>query len=297
MAKLQILAGSTSQTVNIFIQDTTKTNGGGLTGLAFNTSGLTAYYALPSAASVAITLATLAAVTSAYSSGGFKEIDATNMPGWYRFDIPNAAIASGRFVALHFRGATNMAETPIEIELTATNNQSATAFITGVNSVTITGDAYARLGAPAGASVSADIAAIKSDTGTILTDVNTGAGAIYTRLGAPAGASIAADIAAVKTDTGTSGSIYTRIGAPVGASISADIANVKPSIMTTAMTESYAAVGVAPTLVQGIFMLLSGQQDSVSGTTLTNYKIDGVTAAQTFTLNSATTPTSVVRAT
>lgn len=64
----------------------------------------------------------------------------------------------------------------------------------------MTGDAFARLGAPAGASVSADIAAIKSDTGTILTDVNTGAGAIYNRIGAPAGASIAADIAAVKTD-------------------------------------------------------------------------------------------------
>lgn len=36
-----------------------------------------------------------------------------------------------------------------------------------------TGDAYARLGAPAGASVSADIAAIKSDTGAILTDTGT----------------------------------------------------------------------------------------------------------------------------
>lgn len=66
-----------------------------------------------------------------------------------------------------------------------------------------TGDAFARLGAPAGASVSADVAAIKGDTGTILTDVNAGAGAIYTRIGAPAGASIAADIAAVKSDSGT----------------------------------------------------------------------------------------------
>lgn len=63
-----------------------------------------------------------------------------------------------------------------------------------------TGDAFGRLGAPAGASVSADVAAVKSDTGTILTDVNTGAGAIYTRLGAPAGASMSADIAALKTD-------------------------------------------------------------------------------------------------
>jgi hypothetical protein len=36
-----------------------------------------------------------------------------------------------------------------------------------------TGDSYARLGAPAGASISADVAAIKSDTGTVLTKVNT----------------------------------------------------------------------------------------------------------------------------
>lgn len=71
----------------------------------------------------------------------------------------------------------------------------------GATAPAMTGDAYARLGAPAGASVSADMAAVKSDTGTILTDVNTGAGAIYTRIGAPAGASIAADVAAVKVDT------------------------------------------------------------------------------------------------
>ena len=43
-----------------------------------------------------IALATLAAVTSAWSSGGFIQIDATNMPGWYRFDIPNAALATGK---------------------------------------------------------------------------------------------------------------------------------------------------------------------------------------------------------
>ncbi len=36
-----------------------------------------------------------------------------------------------------------------------------------------TGDAFARLGAPAGASVSADIAAVKSDTAAILTDTGT----------------------------------------------------------------------------------------------------------------------------
>lgn len=133
--KLSIKAGSTSQTVNVFVRDSSSTTGGGLTGLVYNSPSLTAYYALPKAAAVAITLATLAAVTSAYSSGGFKEIDATNMPGWYRLDVPDAALASGRFVSIHLKGATNMAPLPLEVELTATDNQSATAFITGVNGI------------------------------------------------------------------------------------------------------------------------------------------------------------------
>lgn len=133
--KLQIQVASTSQTVNVFIQDSSSTTGAGLAGLVFNTSSLTAYYALPKTAAVSITLATLAAVTSAWGSGGFKEVDATNMPGWYRFDIPDAALASGRFVSVHFKGAANMAPLPIEIELTAVNNQSATAFMTSVPTV------------------------------------------------------------------------------------------------------------------------------------------------------------------
>lgn len=121
--KLSIKAGSASQSINIFIQDSSSTTGAGLTGLVFNTASLVAYYALPKAAAVQITLATLAAITTAYSSGGFKEIDATNMPGFYRLDLPDAAIASGRFVSVMLKGATNMAPIPIEIELTAWDNQ------------------------------------------------------------------------------------------------------------------------------------------------------------------------------
>lgn len=124
--KLSLKVATTSKTVNVFIRDSSSTTGGGLTGLVFNTAGLSCYYALPRAAPVAVTLATLAAVTSAYSSGGFIAIDGTNMPGWYRFDIPDAALASGAFVNLHFKGATNMAPLPIEIELTGWDNQNAT---------------------------------------------------------------------------------------------------------------------------------------------------------------------------
>ena len=92
MAKLSILAGATSQSVNVFIQDSSSTVGAGLSGLVFNTTSLIAYYTFTgaNATATAITLATLAAVNSAFSSGGFKEIDATHMKGLYRLDIPNA---------------------------------------------------------------------------------------------------------------------------------------------------------------------------------------------------------------
>lgn len=127
MAKLSIVAGATSQSANVFIQDSSSTVGAGLAGLVFNTSGLIAYYTFTgaNATATAITLATLAAVNSAFSSGGFKELDATNMKGLYRFDIPNAALATskGRCVTLMLSGATNMAPLALEIELTGWDNQ------------------------------------------------------------------------------------------------------------------------------------------------------------------------------
>lgn len=63
-----------------------------------------------------------------------------------------------------------------------------------------TGDAYARLGAPSGASIDADILTRLSTAGYTAPD-NTGIANIYSRLGAPVGASHSADIAAVKADT------------------------------------------------------------------------------------------------
>lgn len=63
------------------------------------------------------------------------------------------------------------------------------------------------------------------------------------------------------------------------------------------LTEAYATVSVAPTLNQAIYMILQLLQNrSVSGTTLTVKKIDNSTTAMTYTLDSATTPTSQVRA-
>lgn len=123
--KRQFKVGSTSRTVYVFIQDSTSTTGQGLTGLVYNSSGLTGYYVLPLAAAVAITLATLAAVTTAWSTGGFKEIDATHCPGLYRLDLPDACFASGDAVVVYLQGATHMAPVVLEISLSPFDDQSS----------------------------------------------------------------------------------------------------------------------------------------------------------------------------
>lgn len=118
VAKHTITKGDTSRIEYIFIQNSSLTTGAGLTGLAFNSAGLTAYYVRAGAAATSVTLATQTAA-GAFSSGGFVEVDATNMPGVYRFDPPNAAFASGvDKVIFILKGATNMAPVTIEYQLT-----------------------------------------------------------------------------------------------------------------------------------------------------------------------------------
>ena len=69
-------------------------------------------------------------------------------------------------------------------------------------------------------------------------------------------------------------------------------------VLTTALTESYSADGAAPTLTQAVMLILQHlSESSISGTTKTVKKLDGSTTAATFTLDDATTPTSVTRAT
>lgn len=115
--KLSRRVGSTSEIWQIFIADSSSTTGAGLAGLVFNSASLTAYYHRDTdTTATAISLATMTVGT--FTSSGFKEIDATNMPGWYQFCPPNAALASGaKSCGFHLKGATNMAPLPIEVDL------------------------------------------------------------------------------------------------------------------------------------------------------------------------------------
>jgi hypothetical protein len=53
------------------------------------------YYRQGAAAAVSITVSALTNLNDAHADGGWKEVDATNMKGIYRFDVPDAAFATG----------------------------------------------------------------------------------------------------------------------------------------------------------------------------------------------------------
>lgn len=127
MAKLTIPSGTTSKRITVFLQDSSSTTGAGLTGLAFNTSNLVCYSWIDTDGNAGGTSQTLATATlGTWTSIGFKEKDATNLPGFYEFGVPNALIAAGvKWAVIMFKGATNLAPCPIEIEVTATSNQDS----------------------------------------------------------------------------------------------------------------------------------------------------------------------------
>lgn len=118
MAKRSITAGSTSVMLQVFAQDSAKTDGSGKTGVLYNATGLTCYYKRNTAsASASVSLADIGTLGT-FASGGWKEVDATNMPGVYEFHPPDTAFAAGAdSVAFWIGGASGMAALTLEIEL------------------------------------------------------------------------------------------------------------------------------------------------------------------------------------
>ena len=98
-----IPAGITSKMLTVFVQNSTSTVGGGLTGLVYNSAGLEWYwFAEDSTTSTAISLATMTLGT--WATGGFVQVDATNLPGFYEIGIPNTLLAatnSRTWVTMH----------------------------------------------------------------------------------------------------------------------------------------------------------------------------------------------------
>ena len=118
---LTIAPGSTSQSIELYL---------GVVGLTASTSGLSARYNRTRTASVAITLVART-IAQAWTSGGFAEVDATNMPGVYRLDVPDAALAAGADdVTIVVRGASGTNGAVMTVKLSSgglTSAQTAAA--------------------------------------------------------------------------------------------------------------------------------------------------------------------------
>lgn len=114
--KLNITKGATSYILSVFVSDSSKTDGSGLAGLLFNSSGLIAKYKRQGEAGWT-TMVFVTATEGTWTNKGFIEDDIAL--GNYELGIPNAAIAAGsgvEWVRLMLYGATNMAPLPIEIQ-------------------------------------------------------------------------------------------------------------------------------------------------------------------------------------
>ncbi len=180
----------------------------------------------------------------------------------------------------------------LDLILDATATASALATVDG-NVDAILVDTSTSLPADIAAISSLDAAGVRSAIGLASANLDTQLGTIDT------------NVDAVLVDTGTTlpatlSTIDGNVDAilvDTGTTLPAAIPSVS-DILTTQMTESYAADGVAPTLTQAVMLtqqILS--EASAVSTTMTVRRLDGSATAATFTLNDDTTPTSITRAT
>jgi hypothetical protein len=114
-----ILKGATDQSVVIRIVDST--DGTPETGVTSATGGLDLKYRREGAATVDLTESDLAALDSAHSDGGMKHIGA----GYYRIDLPDAAVATGANGVLVFGTVTGMVVIACYVHLLDYNPQDA----------------------------------------------------------------------------------------------------------------------------------------------------------------------------
>lgn len=247
--------------------------------------------------------------TAASNDVNPTELDATDAPGVYIFDLTQAESNCDLFVLFAKSSTADIKIEPVVI----------------YSVLQQTGDSYARLGAPAGASVSADVAAVKAtadavevDTTSIESKVDTVDGVVDTilvdtadmqpKLGTPAGADISADIAAVKatadaieTDTqdlqtqiGTAGAGLTDVGGmstTMKAEVNAEVADVLTVDTITDTTQQ--APPDAPTFAEMVRYLYNAltMQGTQTATEKAFYNASGTKVAKKTVSDDGTTYT------
>lgn len=196
----EVYKGAASQTQYVVLRSST--TGLSVTGKVFG--DITGSYTRNRAARTAITMATLASASAAWSSGGLIEVDATNTPGLYRFDIPDAAFATGVDKVIVSLKCTGVIDEHIEFVLTDWNKQITHSADLGV----LANNAIPAAALATGAITSAKFAANAVDAAALATDAVT---EIQSGLATAANqTTILSNIAGVQADTDN---IQTRLPA------------------------------------------------------------------------------------
>ncbi len=184
---------------------------------------------------------------------------------------------------------------------TVTNQLTAAAIATGVWTDTTAGDFTVALsvgkslmnGVTLGTGLTVARCTL-TDTLTTYTGNTVQTGDSFARIGATGSGLTSLAQASAWTST-LATNLGTLAGHDPGATLGTSTLTAA-QVLTTALTEAYAADGVAFTLSQALFMIYSAVMEfSIAGTTLTCKKLDGSTTAMTVTLDSSTAPTSRTR--
>lgn len=111
------------------------------TGYSSTTAGLRAYYIRQNSAPVAIGI-TGQSPTGSFISGGFCEVDSTNLPGLYRFDVPNALFTTGiNSGILHIANLSNNDKAMITYKFSDAQTLDLTQSVPTSNTPNTVGDA------------------------------------------------------------------------------------------------------------------------------------------------------------
>ena len=222
-----VTAGSTNVTVYVyFVEDNGGTNPGEpKTGLLFSNieTGGSASYLRQGETRTDFSLVTQTAA-GAHTDGGFVEMDSTNMPGVYRLDLPDAAVADTFdwvVISLVAAAANNCLMHPLVIDLTNVDLRSAAnAGITSlIGHTPQTGDTYALAnGATGFAAIDTVVDAVKVKTDFLPSATAGAAGGVFIA-GANAATSVTTAFTADITGnlSGSVGSVTGAVGSVTGA--------------------------------------------------------------------------------
>ena len=296
----QIPKGSTNRSVDLYIIDAT--DGTPEVGVAWNTAGIDLKYRRDLEAAVSVTEATLAALTTAHTDGGFLEIG----NGAYRFDLPDAAWATGADHVTVYGTVTGMIVLPVTVQLVGYDPEGA--------HVVQTGDSFARIGATGSGLTSlasqasvdtiddfldTEVAAIKTKTDFLPSATAGSAGGVFI-----AGTNAATTITTALTTTftgnltGSVDSVTNSVGSVTGAvgsvsgltaaTVHSDLDDIQarlPAALTGAGNMKADALAVnGSTAAAALMAILNGStvvyQGTVTGTATTTTLVDsGLTQA------------------